>query len=43
MFFSDRVPGFEPFHNGSGLNVTLEVVRTKLTQALGMDKYFNME
>ncbi|OQE43665.1 hypothetical protein PENCOP_c003G09001 [Penicillium coprophilum] len=34
-FFSDRIPGFEPFHNGTALKVTVEVVRTSLTQALG--------
>ncbi|KAJ5375300.1 Cytochrome P450 [Penicillium concentricum] len=34
-FFNDRIPGFEPFHNGTALKVTVEVVRTSLTQALG--------
>ncbi|OQE01192.1 hypothetical protein PENVUL_c044G05197 [Penicillium vulpinum] len=34
-FFNDRIPGFEPFHNGTALGVTIEVVRTSLTQALG--------
>ncbi|KAJ5350884.1 hypothetical protein N7541_008611 [Penicillium brevicompactum] len=34
-FFSNRIAGFEPFHNGTSLKVTIEVVRTKLTQALG--------
>lgn len=33
--FSNRIAGFEPFHNGTSLRVTLEVIRTKLTQALG--------
>ncbi|CAI7637535.1 unnamed protein product [Penicillium glandicola] len=34
-FFDNRIPGFEPFHNGTALKVTVEVVRTSLTQALG--------
>ncbi|KAJ5139157.1 uncharacterized protein N7515_004005 [Penicillium bovifimosum] len=34
-FFDNRIPGFEPFHNGTSQQVTVEVVRTKLTQALG--------
>ncbi|KAJ5779084.1 hypothetical protein N7457_006804 [Penicillium paradoxum] len=34
-FFDNRIPGFEPFHNGTSLQVTVEIVRTKLTQALG--------
>ncbi|CAG8921681.1 unnamed protein product [Penicillium salamii] len=35
-FFDDRISGFEPFHGGSSMKVTVDVVRTKLTQALGM-------
>ncbi|KAJ5545289.1 hypothetical protein N7461_007593 [Penicillium sp. DV-2018c] len=35
IFFDNRVPGFEPFHNGTAQKVTVEVVRTKLTQTLG--------
>ncbi|KAJ5822957.1 Cytochrome P450 [Penicillium robsamsonii] len=34
-FFSDRISGFEPFHNGTASKVTVEVARTSLTQALG--------
>ncbi|CAG8395244.1 unnamed protein product [Penicillium salamii] len=34
-FFDNRIPGFEPFHNGTSMKVTLEVLRTKLTQSLG--------
>ncbi|KAJ5590031.1 hypothetical protein N7450_004003 [Penicillium hetheringtonii] len=34
-FFDNRIPGFEPFHSGEGGKVTVDLVRTKLTQALG--------
>ncbi|KAJ5504731.1 hypothetical protein N7463_007605 [Penicillium fimorum] len=34
-FFNNRIPGFEPFHNGTSSKVVVEVVRTSLTQALG--------
>ncbi|KAJ5987871.1 hypothetical protein N7481_003081 [Penicillium waksmanii] len=34
-FFDDRISGFEPFHPGVGGQVTVDLVRTKLTQALG--------
>ncbi|KAJ5598221.1 hypothetical protein N7537_008305 [Penicillium hordei] len=34
-FFNDRIPGFGPFHNGTALKATVEIVRTSLTQALG--------
>ncbi|CAG7920655.1 unnamed protein product [Penicillium olsonii] len=34
-FFDNRIAGFEPFHNGTSTSVTIEVVRTKLTQSLG--------
>ncbi|KAI3165529.1 hypothetical protein DTO039G3_6538 [Penicillium roqueforti] len=34
-FFDNRIPGFEPFHNGTSLKATVEIVRTSLTQALG--------
>ncbi|CAG7951773.1 unnamed protein product [Penicillium nalgiovense] len=34
-FFENRIPGFEPFHNGTALKSTVEIVRTSLTQALG--------
>ncbi|KAJ5102670.1 hypothetical protein N7532_003199 [Penicillium argentinense] len=35
MFFENRIPGFEPFHQGNGNKVLVDMVRTKLTQSLG--------
>lgn len=34
-FFEDRIPGFEPFHSAGSSKVVIEVIRIKLTQALG--------
>ncbi|KAJ6041518.1 hypothetical protein N7460_006908 [Penicillium canescens] len=34
-FFSNRIAGFEPFHNLGSFNITAGVARTQLTQALG--------
>ncbi|CAG7973909.1 unnamed protein product [Penicillium salamii] len=35
LFFDNRIPGFEPLHNGPFVKVTVEVLRTKLTRSLG--------
>ncbi|KAJ5884561.1 hypothetical protein N7504_012133 [Penicillium tannophilum] len=35
LFFSGRIPGFEPFHANGAARVLLDSVRIKLTQALG--------
>ena len=36
MFFYNRIPGFEPFHAGNGGQALVDMVRTKLTQSLGI-------
>ncbi|CAI7672189.1 unnamed protein product [Penicillium manginii] len=38
-FFDNRISGFEPFHAGVGGQVTVDLVRTKLTQALEWTPY----